>query len=70
MASAILATRRRSGGAAGLLNGEDPIEGATYFLSEFPSPAEIIEDLQLGVLLGRQVFRTQTHIHYFQIYEN
>ncbi len=55
MTSAVVSTRRRV--KTGTLANDDQVEGATYVLSEFPNSADIIEDLQLGVLLGRQVFR-------------
>ncbi len=68
MASALVSTRRRTGAAAGLLVSDDQVEGALSFLCEFPSSEDIIEDLQLHVLLGRQAFpnyKVTTHYPIF-----
>ena len=67
MASALVSTRRRAGAASGSMVSEDQGEGALSFLYEFPSSAEIVEDLQLLVLLGRQVLRAFTDIMKFGV---
>jgi hypothetical protein len=60
MTSALVSSRRRGAAAVGQLISEDQAEGELSLGREFPSSATVVEDRQLGVLLGRQVFWTHT----------